>query len=462
MFDSFTRNLIESAPPLAGLDLSHLADELSAAHAEIAAARLRIQSPIDLPEFLVTLEDLTRGMRRLAETYEGLIVLDISVDDRTAAAFVSAAARQMLLQIETLKETHHKPARLDGDGIGSAIAASLLLLIAQRPADAYDMADFILPVTAEIPQGVIGLLLSGLKMLASGQIKKLAGMELPRMDQPKIDYQETFDLEEAALTSLYTRIQQGIISFAREIIEAEDLKGNIYPSQSIFDQVIRLSFDVKNYHDLGTVPTVFCGPHHLSCLLKVATRTLAGSALTRIPPPSGVDIHKWRSWTSDEAKRRPFLWGNHLGAVATGFLNSGQSLVTTCPTGAGKTTIATLKIASVLAAGRLAVYLAPTHALAAQAERDLKERLSVLALARDIANVSLDEPNIDNLPSIAVMTPEKCLALLSFSPSMFSRVGVLIFDECHILDPGIINQNGLRRQINVIAHGVGEKGCAAA
>ncbi len=33
------------------------------------------------------------------------------------------------------------------------------------------------------------------------------------------------------------------------------------------------------------------------------------------------------------------------------------------------------------------------------------------------------------------MTPEKCLALLSFIPSAFTNAGLLVFDECHMINP---------------------------
>ncbi|MDK7057728.1 DEAD/DEAH box helicase, partial [Streptococcus agalactiae] len=39
------------------------------------------------------------------------------------------------------------------------------------------------------------------------------------------------------------------------------------------------------------------------------------------------------------------------------------------------------------------------------------------------------------LPEIEVMTPERCLAMLSFSPESFDDVGLLVFDECHLLSP---------------------------
>jgi hypothetical protein len=42
---------------------------------------------------------------------------------------------------------------------------------------------------------------------------------------------------------------------------------------------------------------------------------------------------------------------------------------------------------------------------------------------------------IEPLPGISVFTPERCLSMLSFSPEIFADVGLLVFDECHLLHP---------------------------
>src|SRR5262249_7688095 len=39
------------------------------------------------------------------------------------------------------------------------------------------------------------------------------------------------------------------------------------------------------------------------------------------------------------------------------------------------------------------------------------------------------------LQTIEVMTPERCLALLSHAPDAVNQVGLLVFDECHLLSP---------------------------
>ncbi|WP_369021532.1 DEAD/DEAH box helicase [Tritonibacter mobilis] len=83
--------------------------------------------------------------------------------------------------------------------------------------------------------------------------------------------------------------------------------------------------------------------------------------LVRTPAPAGADPTTWRDWLLPQARKRPFLWTNHLYAVATGYLDRGSSMVMTTPTGSGKTTLSVLKIAAVLCADESVVYLAPTR-----------------------------------------------------------------------------------------------------
>ncbi|CUH46165.1 DEAD/DEAH box helicase [Ruegeria atlantica] len=91
------------------------------------------------------------------------------------------------------------------------------------------------------------------------------------------------------------------------------------------------------------------------------------------------------------------------------------------------------------------LYLAPTHALVSQVEFDLNERLSELAVAQSLDELTLDE-TVERLPDIAVMTPEKCFALLAFAPHLFQNVGLLVFDEFHLMSAAIdpTSPNGIR------------------
>lgn len=78
--------------------------------------------------------------------------------------------------------------------------------------------------------------------------------------------------------------------------------------------------------------------------------------------------------------------------------------------------------------GKSVLYVSPTHALVRQVEKDLTERVGQIETAKSIEDISLDD-DIDVLPPISVVTPERCFALLSFALKIFSNVGLLIFDE---------------------------------
>jgi hypothetical protein len=171
-------------------------------------------------------------------------------------------------------------------------------------------------------------------------------------------------------------------------------------------------------------------------LLLAADKGIEEAALTRLPPPAGADRTFWSSWLQDRAKKFPFVWPNHRDAIAKGFHQIGKSAVVILPTGAGKTTASSLKIAGALARRKKVVFLAPTHALVEQLTEDLQEMFpkSLLGsvVSSDFDLLFLADTQFQE---IEVMTPERCLAMLSFAPDAFSDVGLLVFDECHLLSP---------------------------
>ena len=130
------------------------------------------------------------------------------------------------------------------------------------------------------------------------------------------------------------------------------------------------------------------------------------------------------------------MWQNHREAIAEDFHQVGRNAVLVLPTGAGKTTVSTLKIASTLASGRKVIFLAPTHALAEQVTDDLQglfpaDRFGMKVL-RGIRFAIAGRQHTAKHRSD---DPEQCLAMLSYSPESFSDVGLLVFDECHLLSP---------------------------
>lgn len=119
----------------------------------------------------------------------------------------------------------------------------------------------------------------------------------------------------------------------------------------------------------------------------------------------------------------------------------------TSPTGSGKTTLAALKIASTITSGKRVLYLAPTHALVGQVERDLNERIGGLATAESVDDTAVEDI-LPALPTLAVVTPERCFALLTFAPELFAKVGLLVFDECHLMGIGRSDEGARARHVD--------------
>jgi replicative superfamily II helicase len=146
----------------------------------------------------------------------------------------------------------------------------------------------------------------------------------------------------------------------------------------------------------------------------------------------------WERWLRLRAEKLPYLWPNHRQAVEADFYGTGNSSVVVLPTGAGKTTISSLKIAGALARRKKVVFLAPTHALVEQLTEDLQEMFPQevfgSVVSSDFDLLFLEDAIFQD---IEVMTPERCLAMLSFAPEAFQDVGLLVFDECHLLSPQI-------------------------
>lgn len=178
----------------------------------------------------------------------------------------------------------------------------------------------------------------------------------------------------------------------------------------------------------------------LASLLIVISEHLGASAVSRIQPPSDAATSKWRELIQPIVLTRPFLWPNHLEAIGKGLLKSGLSAVISFPTGAGKTTLSELKVAVTLAEGRSVIYLAPTHALVGQVKNSLKATFPTTAVHDSFQSedyyAETGEIFATDAAAILVMTPERCLALLSGEDTdNFERVGLVIFDECHLIHP---------------------------
>ncbi len=135
--------------------------------------------------------------------------------------------------------------------------------------------------------------------------------------------------------------------------------------------------------------------------------------------------------------------------MAQGYLTPGVSAAISFPTGAGKSTLSELKILSNLSQGKDTIFLAPTLALVDQTARALQKTFPDAQLSRERANDNPFDFDLGvRLPPMSVMTPERCLALMGFQPELFKDVGLLVFDECHLLHAGMNDRS--RRAVDAM------------
>ena len=431
MFDAATSALLRSAPAVPGLDPNDIPQLITEHYAALVSARLRGTSDGKPADEHWTLE-------RIADTYEIITSISDDVDKRRASAFVAATAHQVLSRRQPAGDAVQAHSwSVNREGVDPAVASTLLFLAAEQYADANEAASTIrLPDTGLVYETRI--LAEHIRDLARGQLTQI----LERAVRWRRTEAPNFTIQTRALLALLETLATGIEIFAAEVMSmpvppASD--GRFDSARDAFLRVFQLSTNSNNsfVQDLaGDLFTTYGGPRHLAALLLAAERGMRDASLTHLPPPDGANENFWRSWLTYRAKKFPFVWPNHREAIAKGFYQTGKSAVVVLPTGAGKTTVSSLKIAGVLARKKKVVFLAPTHALVEQLTEDLQEMFPEELLGSIVSSdFDLLLMADSQLKEIEVMTPEGFLAMLSFAPEAFSEVGLLVFDECHLLSP---------------------------
>jgi DEAD/DEAH box helicase len=429
MFDAETTSFIQSAVPLEGLDLAKLPQQLTQAYARVVSARLGAVN-IGAGEIPANWQSMISELRRIAETYEGLTIF-LPEDDnhRPSCAFVAGSAHFTLNQAERiqakLSETQQPLPSLSTYSVAPEVAATLLFLIGGHQADAAETAKIF---NKEGASPISEQLLDFIAALASGNgknLRQIADISLVTVQRSDRDYLDVAaDVMWQALTSAVQMIAKTVLGLATE-----------NPIAVIHDVIKRLSSAYQSLHIENSTIRLqlqLAGPYHLAKLLYAATETLLNSAVTTTKPPSGTDSATWSNLTSHLAAQRPFLWRNHIKAIEEGFLESGASFVLTFPTGAGKTTITELRIATELIRGRTVVYLAPTRALVDQVANEISR--TVRPIARDVVlGRFLEDFGELAEGKVFVQTPEQCLAYLTHDPDGHSNIGLIVVDECHQL-----------------------------
>lgn len=441
MFDAETAALIRSAPPLRGVDPQLLPQELTAIYAELAGLRLRAVQLADAPDYLAQFERLAR----IAAVYEAQVDDTIEGEARRAAAFVAGTAYQILGRVmPTLPD---RADFLSAGAIHPRIAAPLLFLIAKQSPDAREAARGL--GDGRLEDIHRGALLESIQDLAEERFTSILerAERLARLQPSPED-----NLTEQATQGLYGLCWAGLIHLVARLLDQAP-PALAYPlgesPQAMFDRVTKLAVaDISPTEASARLVSAYDGPRHLARLLRHVADGLDGAGIANLPAPAGAAEPAWRRWLHHRARTKPTLWPNHKEAVETGFLDAGTSAVLVLPTGAGKTTLSELKIAATLSAGRKVIFLVPTLALVDQLRDDLAESFPKSLAHYD---VSADGDLIafisgPELGTIEVMTPERLLAVLSFADADVAELGLIVFDECHLLS----SEGGSARSVDAM------------
>jgi superfamily II DNA/RNA helicase len=328
--------------------------------------------------------------------------------------------------------------------VSSDIAAMLLFIISGYPSDAHEIARS-LRSTGASPAAT--QLIFALRDLVSGSLDRVLNR---RVSTENVAFSLLAD--EDAIERLWEELLYGVQALARALL---GLGEQIEAATAVFQSVMRssvrqlegIAFSEARADRTQSIYSTYAGPHHLASLLLLATDRLSREAVVSIPAPPTVPAGTWLLYLQNLAKQRPYLWENHVDAVARGYLHHGVSSVVTFPTGAGKSTLAELKIAATAMSGRGVIFLVPTRALVWQVFRTLEIAFPDALVTRALVDEGgYDEVEEFGRPAIMVMTPEKCLSAIAASQMSLDELGLLIIDECHLLHPK--TQNGDRRSID--------------
>jgi ATP-dependent RNA helicase HelY len=431
MFDAETAALIRRAPAIRGVDPAILPQDLTRAYAELVALRLRQGDP-----GADTARELQHDrLLRIAAVYEALVDTARDLGDRRGSAFVAGTAYQILGRVGIMEEV---PAidLLTPAAIHPDIAAPLLFLIAGQNPDAREAGRRL--AGARTNTVLTSAMMETVADLATENFEEILA-RAERLGEFRPTAAAGFS--DQATQALYGLCWTGVVQMVGAILD-RPVPATLFrlfdTPEEAFRQVEELAIEDLAMPDVGAqLVSAYAGPRHLARLLRHVAGRLAGTGLATLPAPAGAHEPTWRQWSRYRARSKPILWPNHIPAIHEGILALGTSAVLVLPTGAGKTTLSELKIAATVSAGKKVVFLVPTLALVDQLRDDLAASFPpniggiVVSADGDLA-VLAQGPE---LSAIEVMTPERFLALLGFTDADLSEVGLIVFDECHLLSP---------------------------
>lgn len=422
MYDPTTERLISSIPNLENVDSSELPKLLSKLYSEIISYSEDILSGNHARVSVANL----KYIKSIANTLEMFLLATSRTESEVkASSFVAATCRHLLsLYIDELTRDQEE-ARESFDVIPSRVLSSMLFFISGYTADAFEVAKKI-----NLDEVYINYKFVYVNLLNLLTGKKCCTVNAEFADEELWNDPNLILL--MRINQLVCKLSSysfGELGYTRDEFVQE---ANIVQR----DCSVRWNSRLKiNQNDLEPFyfSSSFALPLHLVKLLKLIGLEVFSKSIISLSSP--VDnAEEWKRNIHALYNERPYLWDNHLSAIATGYLSHGISSVVSLPTGSGKTTIANLKIASSLIGSGKVIYLVPTHALAHQVKTSLQIVFPNKEIRESfISDGSYSESEEVRLADVTVMTPERFLSLIGIHRQIYSQISLVVFDECHLL-----------------------------
>lgn len=279
----------------------------------------------------------------------------------------------------------------------------------------------------------------------AGLVETLRGFLEPTSDEDQDDDSgdtDVIDVVDLALTDAFiSAISMALLAFERG--EEALLNGALNT----------LQIGLRAANELNMVPQWWC--HRLAIHLL---RGLWEASFHRLLPDTPIDggggdwARLRATFIASLFRRRRSeidLWPSQI-AAAERVLNTGENLVLSLPTSAGKTRIAELCILACLAEGRRVVFVTPLRALSAQTETALQRTFTplgktVTSLYGAIGASRADEDLLRER-DIVVATPEKLDFALRNDPTLLDDVGLVVLDEGHMIG---VDEREVRYEVQV-------------
>lgn len=423
MFNIKTEELIKSIPKIDGVDIEHLPQLLARTYSMIVCRHSQPQ------------DNITENEMELKSAYEELQKISFSLElyllspnqkvKQKAISYVVALCRTMMGMVE--KEEFV----FSVDSMPSDIVAALFYVICGNYADAMEIAR---KIPTDNIQGTKGSLYKAIQYLLMGKLQELNYLKIQVNDDNE-------NLMLYAEDLLCAELAKGIVSLGHCLLQGGDY------DYSQFKNVEVLSIEHgenEMYNDL--YPSTF----RLARMLRLSAESLIAHSLINLPASNGLDKDEWIKALQKIAEKRPYLWDNHIDAIQKGILVYGISSILVFPTGAGKSILCDLKVLATLLRGKKVLYIVPTHALEFQVKKNMSRMFnSIMSIGNNVGG-EYTQINDEECTDIWVMTPECCLTKLSIQKDYFANIGLVVFDEFHIIHGGSGNKRSLDSMLCLI------------